>query len=1685
MRTTPTTAQLSAALLALSMALGAQAQPFWTRHVGSLGNDHINDVKVDADGYLYITGEFSGTADFEEETLYSTGGLDFFVAKLSAEGEVIWWKHGGGYGLDRGIKLALGPNNTLVVVGEFMGPATFQGVTITSSDYTADMFVMRMDRTTGAQQWIRQGGGSAGADRPYGVTIAPNGQVTVAGEFKGTASWDGFTLNSIPDPETLIPTMDIVVVSYDAAGTALWVQQGAADHTDRAIDVVNDPQGNIYVTGQFSDTITFDVEHLNAMFNATFLLKLDPAGNEQWFRRCGGGTFDHVRDMLYTPGGELLLTGDLHGNMIFLDDDPDMISGEQDYNYYLLRVSTDGQLIASGQIGSENGLSVRGLDLLNDTIAVVGQFNCQFTSMATYYGGTGLFMAAGTEDIFLNKHRFSDLGFVAARHFGGPGSKLAGQVALLPDGDPVMCGSYTRSISFAGHWDQEIDIDYFINWGDTYAPVTDWACPEQSDLVYFSQDARGLKDGLLARAWTEDSVLYDWFNRYDSDCDHPASWTMCLRDANEYSDQCPDTVVACEQVNLIAELPFPPSYDTDDGEVNSTGALVDVLWNTGDTTFHLLVGSTGWYSVQVDASNGCWSWHDSLYVIVNPMPPDPLISDDVVVNTDNPGAWPIYLCDPDTALVWCSNVDYTTDWYWSQAVNDTLPPDTIHSESFVADTSGYWWFTMTTDQGCSQSSYISVTDYTVPDLSAYDLDLVVDFPQDTLGTDSVWLCQNSYLPYGVQAHWTLNGDTGALPGDLHLYFSLTDNQWGLEYDHGNWSGTTMNYVPGWNDFNVEVMVLNSPCGDDSLLFTFEEHLWIGLWPSLPVNILVSGPATMCVGDSALLTTTCANCTSWYWQGGSSYGDTTANTWAMSEGNYVVYGSVLDTNGCSWNDMDEITIVYPPGPLLLADPADGIICPDDSAHIWTTTPGTEQIWYTPYGPVPNNSQDVWSWVAGEYYLTMIDQQGCFLTSDPMLLTGYGTPYLNISPDNILCLTDDEVLLQVVTTVPSSIVWGPPLSGSALEQVITEPGTYTVTSSACGITTELSATIVGSDVQAVVADPGPYGICPGDTVLLQAEPGAVIYVWQPGNVYAEVFAATEPGEYVLQAIDESGCVDESEAVIVDWYDFAQPLSLHGDTICPGADATLTATGSGTITWFSDPLGLDTIFTGSPFVVTGLMADSLFFAQQSDNTCAGLILPAPVVVLQIGNEVVFTGPVEMCSGGSAIFTAFADNATQYDWTTPSGPTQGALLTIDPVTLADAGVYTCTATAEGCGSVSGSITFTVIATAPLDLGGDVSLCNGDTAVFTLDPTFTDIVWNGAPGGDEYMTWLEGSVIVQAMDPSGCPGADTVFVDQFQFGVPLQAGDVVICAGEDAVLNASGSGTIAWSAEPDMDPVTFTGSPLFLSQPETGSTWHLIQTEGGCTSDMISVQVTVNPVPTGVTIEAPPFICAGDTLVITLTGPPEMIVEWSTPGGSAWGTSITVTGFSLSDAGFYQAFPFIGSCAGDTLTARVDFLEPLPFSLGPDTTYCIGGSITFTIPPGYSDPLWSTGNAGYSLVVSSDGTYAAYAIDDNGCDVQDEVAVMGEECAPILPNFITPNGDGVNDTWHLDAGSGGFRSAELLVFDRHGNEVFHGDPSRTDFRGENDNREPLSEGVYFYVLRMFKIDGSILQREGYVHVNR
>src|SRR5690606_4627613 len=217
---------------------------YWSANLGGPGNDHVADVKTDAAGNIYATGEFSGTIAFGGATYVSTGGIDMFLAKLSPTGQGLWFVQGGGPGSDRGIKLAV-QGGHVAVVGEFQQTAVFQGQTLTSAG-GPDIFLAMHDATTGQLQWIDGGGGPLASDRPYGVAIAASGMVSMVGEFSGTVTIAGDVLTSMNNPQTGLPSVDVFIASYSPAGAPLWTRHGAAKHTDRAIDVVNDPAGNIY-----------------------------------------------------------------------------------------------------------------------------------------------------------------------------------------------------------------------------------------------------------------------------------------------------------------------------------------------------------------------------------------------------------------------------------------------------------------------------------------------------------------------------------------------------------------------------------------------------------------------------------------------------------------------------------------------------------------------------------------------------------------------------------------------------------------------------------------------------------------------------------------------------------------------------------------------------------------------------------------------------------------------------------------------------------------------------------------------------------------------------------------------------------------------------------------------------------------------------------------------------------------------------------------------------------------------------------------------------------------------------------------------------------------------------------------------------------------------------------------------
>lgn len=98
-------------------------------------------------------------------------------------------------------------------------------------------------------------------------------------------------------------------------------------------------------------------------------------------------------------------------------------------------------------------------------------------------------------------------------------------------------------------------------------------------------------------------------------------------------------------------------------------------------------------------------------------------------------------------------------------------------------------------------------------------------------------------------------------------------------------------------------------------------------------------------------------------------------------------------------------------------------------------------------------------------------------------------------------------------------------------------------------------------------------------------------------------------------------------------------------------------------------------------------------------------------------------------------------------------------------------------------------------------------------------------------------------------------------------------------------------------------------------------------------------------------------------------------------------------------------------------------------------------------------------------GKYHLKVTDRFGCEVNTDIIDFKELENETLqvPNSITPNGDGINDTWRLP-GAENYPNAEFCIFNRNGGRVFYSKGYPKEFDGTY-NGKPLNIGVYYYVI--------------------
>ncbi|QHI37207.1 hypothetical protein IMCC3317_25850 [Kordia antarctica] len=173
----------------------------------------------------------------------------------------------------------------------------------------------------------------------------------------------------------------------------------------------------------------------------------------------------------------------------------------------------------------------------------------------------------------------------------------------------------------------------------------------------------------------------------------------------------------------------------------------------------------------------------------------------------------------------------------------------------------------------------------------------------------------------------------------------------------------------------------------------------------------------------------------------------------------------------------------------------------------------------------------------------------------------------------------------------------------------------------------------------------------------------------------------------------------------------------------------------------------------------------------------------------------------------------------------------------------------------------------------------------------------------------------------------------------------------------------------------------------------------------------------------------------------------------------------------------------GDFLIEVLAQVDPANIGLEGE---CIADQYTITVTPlnnGY-DPAtvtyeWSggasTNTTGNQFIATEDGEYTVTITTADGCASMQTFTVINAMCS--FPQGISPNGDGLNDSWDLRA----FRVDELEIFNSHGRSIYKKFKYTNEWIGQTNDNDNLPVGTYFYVLRLENGEA----KNGWIYLNK
>ena len=295
----------------LLIKVDADGTTQWVKRFGGTSSDSLHSMACDADGNVYLAGQFNGSISFGATTLTSSGGSDGFIAKLDAVGTALWARKLGGTGNDIAYAVAVNAGGEIAVAGSFSGNATCGGIVLTGAG-GSDAFVTLLD-ASGGFVWAKRFGGSS-ADNARAAAFDNAGYLWVCGSYSGSSA-TGFGTTPIASAGA----EDIFVVRLATAdGTLAEANHYGGSGSESALSLVADPYGAMMLAGSFQATVAFGSSTLfSAGGSDTFVAKLRAGTGVVWAMRGGAANDERSQALAVNPSGEIFHAGVFDTNASF------------------------------------------------------------------------------------------------------------------------------------------------------------------------------------------------------------------------------------------------------------------------------------------------------------------------------------------------------------------------------------------------------------------------------------------------------------------------------------------------------------------------------------------------------------------------------------------------------------------------------------------------------------------------------------------------------------------------------------------------------------------------------------------------------------------------------------------------------------------------------------------------------------------------------------------------------------------------------------------------------------------------------------------------------------------------------------------------------------------------------------------------------------------------------------------------------------------------------------------------------------------------------------------------------------------------------------------------------------------------------------------------------------------------